>query len=128
MIFAHSDRIYADIGEHVFPIEKYGLIRQRLIDEGALTADDFVEPEMATDEDLLLVHTGGYVRDFMAMLWTERTKRSELPLTADVRDSYLLGAGGTILACQKALDCGISVNLSGGFHHAFPDHAEGQPQ
>lgn len=125
MIFAHSDRIYADIGEHVFPIEKYKLIRQRLIDEGALTADDFVEPQMATDEDLLLVHTGGYVRDFMAMLWTERTKRSELPLTADIRDSYLLATGGTILACQKALDCGISVNLSGGFHHAFPDHAEG---
>lgn len=125
MIFAYSERIYADIGEHVFPIEKYRLVRQRLVDEGALTADDFMEPQIAVDEDLLLVHTAGYVRDLMAMLWTERTRRSELPLTADIRDSYLLGTGGTILACQKALDCGISVNLSGGFHHAFPDHAEG---
>ncbi|MFC1713135.1 histone deacetylase [Candidatus Poribacteria bacterium] len=123
--FAYSDKIYADIGEHVFPIEKYRLVRQRLIDEGALTADDFVEPQIATDEDLLLVHTAGYVRDLMAMLWTERTRRSELPLTAEIRDSYLLGTGGTILACQNALDCGISVNLSGGFHHAFADHAEG---
>jgi acetoin utilization deacetylase AcuC-like enzyme len=125
IVFAYSDKIYADIGEHVFPIEKYGLVRQRLIDEGVLTSDDFVEPQIATDEDLLLVHTPGYVRDLRELLWTERTMRSELPLTADIRDSYLLGTGGTILACQKALDCRVAVNLSGGFHHAFPDHAEG---
>jgi acetoin utilization deacetylase AcuC-like enzyme len=46
-------------------------------------------------------------------------------LTADVRTSYLAGTGGTILACQKALDTKIAVNIGGGFHHAFPDHAEG---
>ena len=125
MILAYSDKIYADIGEHVFPIGKYRLVRQRLIDDGMFTSDNFVEPQIATDEDLLLVHTESYVRDLMAMLWTERTKRSELPLTADIRDSYLLGTGGTILACREALESGVAVNLSGGFHHAFPDHAEG---
>jgi len=125
IVFVYSDRIYADIGDHVFPIEKYGLVRQRLIEEGILTADDFIEPEMATDEDLLLVHTKEYVHDLMSMLWTERTYASELPLTEEIRDSYLLGTGGTILACQRALECRVAVNLSGGFHHAFPDHAEG---
>ena len=125
MILAYSNRIYADIGKHVFPIEKYRLVRQRLLDDGALTPDDFVEPKIATREDLLLVHTKEYVRDLMEILWTERTMRSELPLTADIRDSYLLGTGGTILACHKALEDGIAVNLSGGFHHAFSDHAEG---
>jgi acetoin utilization deacetylase AcuC-like enzyme len=125
IVFAYSDRIYADIGDHVFPIEKYGLVYHRLIDESVLTADDFIEPRMATAEDLLLVHTKDYVHDLMSMLWTERTIRSELPLTEDIRNSYLLGTGGTILACQKALGCRVAVNLSGGFHHAFPDHAEG---
>jgi acetoin utilization deacetylase AcuC-like enzyme len=125
VIFVYSDRVYADIGNHVFPIQKYGLVRQRLIDEGVLAADDFVEPPMATSEDLLLVHTKEYVDDLMSLRWTQRTMRSELPLTAAIRDSYLLGTGGTILACQKALDCRIAVNLSGGFHHAFPGHAEG---
>jgi len=124
-VFIYSDRIYADIGDHVFPIEKYRLVRQRLIDEGILSAEDFIEPQIATEEDLLLVHTREYTHDLMSMLWTERTMRSELPLTADIRDSYLLGTGGTILACQKALDCRVAVNLSGGFHHAFPGHAEG---
>ena len=123
--FIYSDRIHADIGDHVFPIEKYGLVRQRLIDDGALGPEDFVEPQMATTEDLLLVHTKDYVHDLTNMIWTERTIRSELPLTEDIKNSYLLGTGGTILACQRALSSRVAVNLSGGFHHAFPDHAEG---
>ena len=125
MVLVYSDRIYADIGDHVFPIQKYRLVRQRLIEEGVLAAGDFVEPEMATAEDLLLVHTKEYVHDLMAMLWTHRTMRSELPLTEDIKNSYLIGTGGTILACQRALDCHVAVNLSGGFHHAFSGHAEG---
>ena len=71
--FVYSDRIHADIGDHVFPIEKYGLVRQRLIDDGALGPEDFVEPQMATTEDLLLVHTKDYVHDLTNMIWTERT-------------------------------------------------------
>jgi acetoin utilization deacetylase AcuC-like enzyme len=125
MIFVYSDKVYADIGEHVFPMHKYRLIRRRLIDEEILTEDDFIKPELATEDDLLLVHTKEYVQDFMSLRWTIRTERSELPLTADVRTSYLAGTGGTILACQKALDTKIAVNIGGGFHHAFPDHAEG---
>ena len=123
--FIFSDTTHADIGNHVFPMEKYELVRKRLIDEGILTADDFIEPQMATTEDLLLVHTGEYTQDLMDMRWTERTMQSEFPLTKSVRDGYLMGTGGTILACRKAMDCRVAVNLSGGFHHAFPGHAEG---
>jgi acetoin utilization deacetylase AcuC-like enzyme len=125
MIFVYSDKVYADIGEHVFPIHKYRLIRRKLIEDEVADIDDFLKPELATEDDLLLVHTAEYVRDFMDLKWTTRTERSELPLTADIRTSYLAGTGGTILACQKALDTKIAVNIGGGFHHAFPDHAEG---
>jgi acetoin utilization deacetylase AcuC-like enzyme len=125
MIFVYSDKVYADIGEHVFPIKKYRFIRRRLLEDEVLTEDDFVTPELATEDDLLLVHTREYVSDFMSLRWTVRTERSELPLTQDVRTSYLAGTGGTILACQKALESEVAVNIGGGFHHAFPDHAEG---
>ena len=125
MIFVYSDKVYADIGEHVFPIHKYRLIRRKLIEDEVADVNDFLNPELATEDDLLLVHTAEYVRDFMGLKWTARTERSELPLTADIRTSYLAGTGGTILACQKALDTKIAVNIGGGFHHAFPDHAEG---
>jgi acetoin utilization deacetylase AcuC-like enzyme len=125
MIFVYSDKVYADIGEHVFPIHKYRLIRRKLIEDEVVDVDDFLKPELATEDDLLLVHTAEYVRDFMGLKWTTRTERSELPLTANIRTSYLAGTGGTILAFQKALDTKIAVNIGGGFHHAFPDHAEG---
>jgi acetoin utilization deacetylase AcuC-like enzyme len=125
MIFVYSDKVYADIGEHVFPIHKYRLIRRKLIEDKVADVDDFLKSELATEDDLLLVHTSEYVRDFMDLKWTARTERSELPLTADIRTSYLAGTGGTILACQKAIDTKIAVNIGGGFHHAFPDHAEG---
>lgn len=125
MIFIYSPKIYADIGEHVFPMEKYELVYNKLINEGIARPEDFIEPQPASIEDLLLVHTKEYVDDFMSLSWTYRTDHSELPLTEDIKMSYLIGTGGTILACQKALIDLISVNIGGGFHHAFPDHAEG---
>src|SRR5205085_6741595 len=33
--------------------------------------------------------------------------------------------GGTCEAAAAALDDGVSMNLAGGTHHAFPDHGEG---
>ncbi|MFQ5675655.1 MAG: histone deacetylase, partial [bacterium] len=36
-----------------------------------------------------------------------------------------LAAGGTILAAKEALEGGWAMHLSGGFHHAFADKAEG---
>ena len=51
--------------------------------------------------------------------------RSELPITAAIRDAALLAAGGTLLAARAALEDGAAMHVGGGFHHAMPDHAEG---
>jgi len=123
--FVYSSGYYADIGQHVFPLEKYRLIKERLIREGLLEEEDFLEPEPATLEDLLLVHTPEYMQDLFSLRWTHRTLYSELPLTEEIVRAFTLAAGGTILACQKALELKIGFNIGGGFHHAFPDHAEG---
>jgi acetoin utilization deacetylase AcuC-like enzyme len=40
-------------------------------------------------------------------------------------EAFWLAAGGTTLAARHALTHGVGYNLSGGFHHAFPDHGEG---
>jgi acetoin utilization deacetylase AcuC-like enzyme len=39
--------------------------------------------------------------------------------------AFWLAAGGSILAASHALTDGVSINIGGGFHHAFPDHGEG---
>jgi acetoin utilization deacetylase AcuC-like enzyme len=123
--FVHSAGYYCDIGVHVFPMEKFGIVRDRLIKSGLVEAGDILEPPLATREELLRVHTAEYLGDLEQLRWTRRTLGSELPLTAEIVRAYVLAAGGTILAAREALTRGVAVNLGGGFHHAYADHAEG---
>ena len=52
----YSDAYYLPIGDHVFPGEKYHRVHDRLIADGVADATDFLEPQPATDLDILLVH------------------------------------------------------------------------
>jgi acetoin utilization deacetylase AcuC-like enzyme len=101
-------------------------VRERLLAEGFAEPQDFIEPEPATEEDLLLVHERGWItrlregtldRSELAML--------EIPYSKRMADAFVLAAGGSILAAQHALRDGAACNLGGGFHHAYPAHGEG---
>src|SRR5258708_40275527 len=49
----------------------------------------------------------------------------EIPYSEAMVQAFWLAAGGTILAARNAVEGRLGFNLSGGFHHAFPDHGEG---
>jgi len=122
----YSDGYYLPIGAHVFPAEKYRLIHQRLLDDATAGASDFLAPEPASDDDVLLVHTPQYVRKLRhAMLTPYEEMQMEIPYTPDLVKAFWLAAGGSILAARRALQEKVGFNLGGGFHHAFPDHGEG---
>jgi len=121
----HSQGYACDIGPHVFPVAKFRLVRDRLVSEGRVAADEILDPGPATREELLLVHAPEYLDDLDQLRWTARTMYSELPLEHDIVRAYILAAGGTTLAARAALTRGAAVNLGGGFHHAGPDRAEG---
>lgn len=123
--FVYSPKYDVDAGGHVFPFRKYKLIRERLVEEGLVREEEFLEPEAPPDEDLLLVHTQAYLDDLRALRWTARTIRSELPLTHEIVEGFVIAAQGTAVAGKEALNRGMSVHLGGGLHHAFPDHGEG---
>jgi acetoin utilization deacetylase AcuC-like enzyme len=114
-----------DLFGHVFPVRKYGLIRSALLERGLAHESDFIEARPAVRDDLLLVHTPEYVDDLVHLRWTPGTMRSELALTREIADAYITAAGGTIAASQQALNNGVCVHIGGGFHHAYPGHAEG---
>jgi len=123
----YTPRYYADIGEgHVFPIRKFELVRDRLLNESTLELSELVEPQPAPIADVLLVHTEEYVTRLRAGALTSRElRRLGLPWSkALVRRSFL-AAGGTIGAARAALDEGIASNLAGGTHHAFAERGEG---
>lgn len=109
----------------MFPMEKFALLRQRLVTEGEVAENEILGPAPAPREDLLLAHTAAYLDDLEQLRWTPRTRDSELALAPDIVRAYVLAAGGTTLAAREALVRGCAVNLSGGFHHAFADHAAG---
>jgi acetoin utilization deacetylase AcuC-like enzyme len=123
--FFHHEEQNFSLGAHVFPVEKYGRVKERLLAEGDTVASDWHSAPLATREELVLVHTDAYLDDFLAARESPRTAASELPLSPAIVRGCVRMAGGTIAAARAALEDGVAVNVGGGFHHAFPDHAEG---
>lgn len=115
-----------NLGEHIFPAQKYRMIHDRLVLERFAEHTDFIAPEPAPDEDLLLVHTRSWVERLKnGALTLSEIRRLELPYSRQMVRAFWLTAGGTTLAARLALRDGVGFNLGGGFHHAFPDHGEG---
>jgi acetoin utilization deacetylase AcuC-like enzyme len=122
----YSDDYYLPIGAHVFPAEKYRLVRERLVKASIADQSDFLTPQPASDRDILLVHTPEYVEKLTTGTLSEQEELLlEIPYSADLVRAFWMAAGGSILAAQQALDDGIAINIGGGFHHAFRDHGEG---
>src|SRR5579872_2470598 len=122
----YSDAYYLPIGSHVFPAEKYRRIHDRLIEAGVAEPVDFLEPEPANDRDILLVHRPEYVQKLRSGTLSQREEMEmEIPYSRDLVEAFWLAAGGSILAARRALEDKVSINIGGGFHHAFPDHGEG---
>jgi acetoin utilization deacetylase AcuC-like enzyme len=123
----YSPYYYADIGEnHVFPIKKFELVRDRLLAEGTLRKDEIVEPQPAAVEDVLLAHTEDYVMRLRnGELTAKEIRKLGLPWSESLVRRSFLACSGTINAARHALTNQVSSNLAGGTHHAFPDRGEG---
>jgi acetoin utilization deacetylase AcuC-like enzyme len=122
----YSDEYYLPIGQHVFPAEKYRRVHNQLIESGVADPSDFVTPQPASDQDILLVHTPQYVNKLKTgTLSALEELQLEVPFSPELVRAFWLAAGGSILGAEHALKDGIAINIGGGFHHAFPDHGEG---
>src|SRR2546430_1441384 len=122
----YSDAYYLPIGHHVFPAEKYRRVRDRLLSTGVAETADFLDPQPASDQDILLVHTREYIHKLKTGTLSPREELElEIPYSHDLVDAFWLAAGGSILAAQHALADRVAISIGGGFHHAFPDHGEG---
>jgi acetoin utilization deacetylase AcuC-like enzyme len=122
----YSDGYFLPIGQHVFPAEKYRRVRDKLIETSVAGPEDFISPQPASDQDILLVHTPQYVEKLKKGTLSAREELElEVPFSPELVQAFWLAAGGSILAAQHALNDGVAVNIGGGFHHAFPDHGEG---
>ena len=115
-----------NLGEHVFPSQKYRLIHEKLLAEAIAAPQDFFEPKPASDEDILRVHTSDWVEKLKTgKLSPSEKMKLEVPYSKELVAAFWLAAAGTIVAAQHSLRDGFGCNLGGGFHHAYPGHGEG---
>jgi acetoin utilization deacetylase AcuC-like enzyme len=115
-----------NLGAHVFPSQKYRMIHDRLLKDHIAGPVDFVEPEPASDEDVLLVHTPAWVHALKhGSLTIEQLMKLEIPYSPQTMEAFWLMAGGTVVAARNALRDRLGFSIGGGFHHAFAAHGEG---
>jgi len=147
----YSDTFVLPLPEHHrFPMAKYRLLRERLVEDGVLDHRDLHVAEPATWDELRLVHDADYV-DAVATgrlaadaqrrigfpwspMMVERSRRSVGATIAAAREVTRRspGVGNRFLedACGKRFptpgcQASVAANLAGGTHHAFRDRGEG---
>src|SRR5262245_23057427 len=121
-----STRYTVDMGHHSYQMDKYRLVKERLLLEEKLTPAYLLEPEPATLDDVLRVHTPEYAQAFVnGTLERKAMLRIGLPWSSELVRRAFAVIGGTLGAARLALAKGVAANLAGGTHHAFADHGEG---
>ncbi len=123
----YTPRYYAEIGDaHIFPIRKFELVRNQLLAEGTLRADELIEPTPASVSEVQLVHTEDYVSRLVnGTLTPKEIRRLGLPWSESLVCRSFYAVGGTIAAALHSLGEGYASNLAGGTHHSFADRGEG---
>lgn len=148
----YSDAFVLPLPEHHrFPMAKYRLLRERLVDEEIVAACDLHLPDAIGWDDLRLVHSAAYVDAVAAGTLSAAAQRQiGFPWSAMMVERSRRSVGATLAAAREVLgvreargmehDCpagnraqavaervasGVSANLAGGTHHAFRDHGEG---
>lgn len=111
---------------HRFPMEKYRLLREKLVAEGIVTAAELYEPELPARDIITLAHSPEYFDAYAAGTVDPKIiRRIGLPWSKELFRRSLASVGGAIGSAYSAFECGIGGNLAGGTHHAFREHGEG---
>lgn len=124
---AYSNEYVLPLPEgHKFPIDKYKLIPERLINEGTISEVNIFTPSKAELSIVELTHDKEYVSKLVNLRLSEREIRKiGFPLSKELIEREFIIAGGTIKGALSALDNMAALNVAGGTHHAYAGHGEG---
>jgi acetoin utilization deacetylase AcuC-like enzyme len=112
--------------EHRFPMQKYSLLRQRVVESGLIAPEDMLVPHAATDAEITRAHDPDYLhRVQFGLLTPQEIRRIGFPWSPQMVERSRRSSGATIEACRAALEDSFAANLAGGTHHAFHDCGQG---
>src|SRR5258708_14407115 len=90
---------------HPFPMSKYLLLKDQLLAEGILAADDILQPEPLDNETLELVHTREYLAKLASSgLSAAEQRRLGLPRSEALWQRSPLPSAGTFLPARPDPD------------------------
>lgn len=122
----HPDYVAPLPDAHRFPMPKFKILRDLLLKDGVVEAEQIFKPELPDLELIQLVHTPKYVRAYCeGTLESKAQRRIGLPWSLALAHRTRIAIGGTILAAKLALEYGCACNTAGGTHHAFPSYGSG---
>jgi acetoin utilization deacetylase AcuC-like enzyme len=111
---------------HRFPLPKYALLRERVLDDGLATEAEIHEAAPVSWADLQAVHEGGLLRRIRTGTLTPREERGlGLPWSESLVARARRAVAATIATAGHALTHGVAMHLGGGTHHAGRDFARG---
>jgi acetoin utilization deacetylase AcuC-like enzyme len=104
---------------HRFPMGKYQMLRDRLMDELPGTVE-LMQALPATDGELALVHTPPYIQGISQGAVEPAVMREiGFPWSEAMVERSRRSVGATIAACRAAMADGVAANIAGGTHHAY---------
>jgi acetoin utilization deacetylase AcuC-like enzyme len=87
----YHDQYYLPIGNHIFPADKYRRVHGQLIHSAVADESDFLRPQPASDEDILLVHTPAYVHKLKTGTLSPREElEMEIPYSEELVAAFWL--------------------------------------
>ena len=111
---------------HRFPMQKYALLRRRLLEEGVFSEGELFAASLVERELLLGAHEPAYVDAvFTGALSEFELRRLGFPWSEGLVARSRASVFGTVAAAHAALEEGIACNLAGGTHHAFAGEGTG---
>ena len=125
--FYYTDHIEVPLAEgHRFPMQKYRMVREKLVDENILQNSQLFKAPLVSDADLLRAHVPQYVNGLKNNTLSEKELRPiGLPWSEELLLRSYTSVGGFVAASESALMNGFSALLAGGTHHAHADKGEG---
>jgi acetoin utilization deacetylase AcuC-like enzyme len=123
----YSEKLELDLPSgHPFPMEKFRVSKDMLLEGGILRPEEIIEVRAADNHLLQRVHQADYIRSIESgLLGRKEQILLGLPASPQLFARSVTEVEATRLACHAALAEGVGVCLAGGTHHAFREHGEG---
>ncbi|HHP0460549.1 TPA: histone deacetylase family protein [Vibrio harveyi] len=115
---------------HRYPIMKYQYLYQavkdKLVQQDWGQHIEFSQPQPLNVDEIKLVHSEEYV-DLLVSgdMPAAKMRRIGFPWSETLVSRTLMSTAGTVLTAEKALEHGVAIHLSGGYHHAHKDFGSG---